>query len=87
MTYSTAVGIGHIHRHLCQPMTNDSNGRMALWKKLKPRSTDSLKYVCVDLDYLPSEPITKEEMIENLIAWVSLSFKSKPRPGNNLDTS
>jgi hypothetical protein len=73
MTYNTALGIGHIHRHLRQPVENDETGRKQLYAKLNQRTTDSLKYVCVDVNCMPPQPITKGKLIKRMVEWVGLS--------------
>ncbi|EEB86931.1 hypothetical protein MPER_15944, partial [Moniliophthora perniciosa FA553] len=69
MTYSTALGIGHIHRALCEPIEDNSDGRAKLIKKLNSRTLDALKFVCIDINHLPSESVRKHDLIQALVAW------------------
>ncbi|KAH7874280.1 uncharacterized protein C8R40DRAFT_1047907 [Lentinula edodes] len=73
MSYSSALGVGGIHRLLQQPLARDEP-EDELRKALKKFSGDSLAYVCTDLKRLPAGKFAKDDMVKQLMAWVCIRF-------------
>ncbi|KAJ3924577.1 MAG: hypothetical protein NXY57DRAFT_907953 [Lentinula lateritia] len=74
MNYNSAVGIGHVHELLWQPIDDTDIGKEKLAKSLKANSRHALLYVCTDLNRLPTNSsiknISKNDLIYQLVDWV-----------------
>lgn len=71
MSYNSARHIGDIHRLLCAPLNDNSErGLKTLAVQLAKINVDALKYVCIDLNCLPREKLTKSVLVQALIDWV-----------------
>ncbi|KAJ3728475.1 hypothetical protein C8R42DRAFT_554878, partial [Lentinula raphanica] len=65
----SAYGVGHIHRTLQQPLIDNEQGLRTLQQALNRRTEAALKFVCIDVGCLPGGRITKQDLIDELIAW------------------
>ncbi|KAJ3854272.1 hypothetical protein EV368DRAFT_4048, partial [Lentinula lateritia] len=59
--------IGSIHQILQQPLAPSELDELK--KALKKLPGDSLAYVCIDIEQLPSGQISKDDMVRQLTAW------------------
>ncbi|KAE9401692.1 hypothetical protein BT96DRAFT_817526, partial [Gymnopus androsaceus JB14] len=70
MNFNSAIGVGDIHRHLCRPMKDDNaSTRAKLLGDLLESTEVALKFVCTDLNRLPSGKFVKHDLAQALIIW------------------
>ncbi|KAJ3858563.1 hypothetical protein EV359DRAFT_52073 [Lentinula novae-zelandiae] len=71
MNYTSAVGVGSIHRMLQQPLVPSELDELK--KALKKMPGDSLAYVCTDIERLPCGEFVKDDMVKQLTFWVIIN--------------
>lgn len=69
MSYHSAYDIGAIHRWLA--LSREPNTERALKKTLNAANADALAYVCIDIGRLPVGKYGKQDLIAQLVTWVS----------------
>ncbi|KAH7878355.1 uncharacterized protein C8R40DRAFT_1167781 [Lentinula edodes] len=68
MNYSSASGVGNIHRLLQQPLSRGEQ-EDELRKVLRKLPGNSLAYVCTDIERLPTGKFAKDDMVKQLMDW------------------
>ncbi|KAJ3847686.1 hypothetical protein EV368DRAFT_50719 [Lentinula lateritia] len=68
MNYSSASGVGSIHRLLQQPLSRGEQ-EDELRKVLRKLPGNSLAYVCTDIERLPTGKFAKDDMVKQLMDW------------------
>ncbi|KAF9021597.1 hypothetical protein BDP27DRAFT_1195416, partial [Rhodocollybia butyracea] len=71
MNFNSAAQVGDIHRILCRPMKGNIAAARTklLGDLLRVCTTNALKFVCIDLNRLPSGVVTRYDLAQVLIGW------------------
>ncbi|THH19101.1 hypothetical protein EUX98_g8839 [Antrodiella citrinella] len=84
MNYKATLGIGLTQRYLCE-LLQDDDRKATLAKKLTKQPLVALRFVCVDVNRLPSGTVDKAALVSQLVRW-RMTQPLDPLPWADVDS-